>query len=91
MAATSYKSVKLDPSQYVDVVALASSQNSENISGLDLTFQAMHAKLTVFFGGAPAPTGMAKGHDLERGQTIYGSAVDHVWVKGSGEISFWVS
>lgn len=91
MAAGSFKSVALDRTQYLDVVALATAQ-SESISGLDLTFQNMGAEpVLIFFGGASAPTGRQIGHKINPGQTIFGGAVDHVWAKGSGDLSFWVS
>jgi len=85
MASKTYKPIKVRPDQWLDLVAEATSQNTESLAGKDLQFQLRGGTSgQIVFGGATAPSGVNDGLVLNPGQPVNGSAVDRVWVKAAG-------
>jgi hypothetical protein len=86
MATPTFKPIAVNGSGWQDIVPLASSQNGETISGLNLQVQARCHGCYVFIGGSSAPVTTDAGWYLNYGESVPAMAADYIWVKGSGVI-----
>lgn len=85
MASTTYKGIIIDSAHaFVDAVPLASSQNSDTLTGKDLTVQWRGADSCLIAVRADSPAAEKDAMLLHPGNSIYALAVSKIWVKGDG-------